>query len=116
MDQFASVFGKNGMLMRLDCNSREHAYFPFDPQGYRLVLLDSVVKHELASSAYNDRRANCEHVVAALKRKYPEKDIKTLRDADWEMLESVKTDISEEDMKRAAYVLAEKDRVQEFRE
>ena len=111
MDQFASVFGKNGMLMRLDCNSREHAYFPFDPQGYRLVLLDSVVKHELASSAYNDRRANCEHVVAALKRKYPEKDIKTLRDADWEMLESVKTDINEEDMKRAAYVLAEKDRV-----
>ena len=111
MDQFASVFGKNGMLMRLDCNSREHAYFPFDLQGYRLVLLDSVVKHELASSAYNDRRANCEHVVAALKRKYPEKDIKTLRDADWEMLESVKTDISEEDMKRAAYVLAAKDRV-----
>ena len=111
MDQFASVFGKNGMLMRLDCNSREHAYFPVDLQGYRLVLLDSVVKHELASSAYNDRRANCEHVVAALKRKYPEKDIKTLRDADWEMLESVKTDISEEDMKRAAYVLAEKDRV-----
>ena len=111
MDQFASVFGKNGMLMRLDCNSREHAYFPFDLQGYRLVLLDSVVKHELASSAYNDRRANCEHVVAALKRKYPEKDIKTLRDADWEMLESVKTDMSEEDMKRAAYVLAEKDRV-----
>ena len=111
MDQFASVFGKKGMLMRLDCNSRDHAYFPFDLQGYRLVLLDSVVKHELASSAYNDRRANCEHVVAALKRKYPEKDIKTLRDADWEMLESVKTDISEEDMKRAAYVLAEKDRV-----
>ena len=111
MGQFASVFGKNGMLMRLDCNSREHAYFPFDLQGYRLVLLDSVVKHELASSAYNDRRANCEHVVAALKRKYPEKDIKTLRDADWEMLESVKTDISEEDRKRAAYVLAEKDRV-----
>ena len=111
MDQFASVFGKNGMLMRLDCNSREHAYFPFDLQGYRLVLLDSVVKHELASSAYNDRRANCEHVVAALKRTYPEKDIKTLRDADWEMLESVKTDISEEDRKRAAYVLAEKDRV-----
>ena len=111
MDQFASVFGKKGMLMRLDCNSREHAYFPFDLQGYRLVLLDSVVKHELASSAYNDRRANCEHVVAALKRKYPEKDIKTLRDADWEMLESVKTDISEEYMKRAAYVMAEKDRV-----
>ena len=53
MDQFASVFGKKGSLIRLDCRSLEYEYFPFDPQGYRLVLVDSVVKHELASSAYN---------------------------------------------------------------
>ena len=53
MDQFASVFGKAGSLIRLDCRSLEYQYFPFDPQGYRLVLMDSVVKHELASSAYN---------------------------------------------------------------
>ena len=45
MDQFASVFGKAGCLMRLDCRSREFEYFPFKPDGYRLVLLDSVVKH-----------------------------------------------------------------------
>ena len=56
MDQFASIFGKAGHLMRLDCRSLEHEYFPFNPKGYRLVLLDSVVKHELASSAYNKRR------------------------------------------------------------
>ena len=56
MDQFASVFGKKGSLIRLDCRSLEYQYFPFDPQGYRLVLVDSVVKHELASSAYNKRR------------------------------------------------------------
>ena len=54
MDQFASVFGKAGHLIRLDCRSLEYQYFPFKPEGYRLVLLDSVVKHELASSAYND--------------------------------------------------------------
>ena len=111
MDQFASVFGQEGKLMRLDCRSREFEYFPFNPQGYRLVLVDSVVKHELASSAYNDRRRSCENVVAALQKKYPEKTIETLRDADWDMLQTVKDDVSEEDMKRATFVLGEKDRV-----
>lgn len=111
MDQFASVFGMEGKLMRLDCRSREFEYFPFDPKGYRLVLVDSVVKHELASSAYNDRRKSCENVVAALQKKYPEKTIETLRDADWDMLNAVKDEISEEDMKRATFVLGEKDRV-----
>lgn len=111
MDQFASVFGMEGKLMRLDCRSREFEYFPFDPKGYRLVLVDSVVKHELASSAYNDRRKSCENVVAALQKKYPEKTIETLRDADWNMLNAVKDEVSEEDMKRATFVLGEKDRV-----
>ena len=111
MDQFASVFGMEGKLMRLDCRSREFEYFPFDPRGYRLVLVDSVVKHELASSAYNYRRKSCENVVAALQKKYPEKTIETLRDADWDMLNAVKDEVSEEDMKRATFVLGEKDRV-----
>ena len=111
MDQFASVFGKEGKLMRLDCRSREFEYFPFEPKGYKLVLVDSVVKHELASSAYNDRRKSCENVVAKLKEKYPEKTIETLRDADWDMLQSVNGDVSDEDMSRAVYVLGEKDRV-----
>lgn len=111
MDQFASVFGQDGKLMRLDCRSREFEYFPFDPKGYKLVLVDSVVKHELASSAYNDRRKSCENVVEAIQKKYPEKTVETLRDADWDMLEAVKGDVSEEDMKRAVYVLGEKDRV-----
>ncbi len=111
MDQFASVFGMEGKLMRLDCRSCEFEYFPFDPKGYRLVLVDSVVKHELASSAYNDRRKSCENVVAALQKKYPEKTIETLRDTDWDMLNAVKDEVSEEDMKRATFVLGEKDRV-----
>lgn len=111
MDQFASIFGKEGKLMRLDCRSCEFEYYPFEPNGYKLVLLDSVVKHELASSAYNDRRKSCENVVAALKNKYADRTIETLRDANWEMLDSVKNEVSEEDMKRATYVLGEKDRV-----
>ncbi len=111
MDQFASVFGKKDCLIRLDCRSMEYRYFPFKLDGYRLVLVDSVVKHELSGSPYNDRRRSCENVVAALRQKFPDKTVETLRDADWEMLDAVKADVSAEDVKRATFVLGEKDRV-----
>lgn len=109
MDQFASVFGKAGSLMRLDCRSGEFHYFPFDPKGYKLVLLNSCVKHELASSAYNDRRQSCENVVAVIKKYHPE--VETLRDVNWDMLEAVRAEVSEEDALHATYVIGEKDRV-----
>ena len=104
MDQFASVFGKKGNLMRLDCRSMEFEYFPFDPQGYKLLLVNSVVKHELVDSPYNKRRESCERVAKTL-------GIETLRDAEFEDLERVKGEISEEDYKRAKYVIGEKQRV-----
>ena len=111
MDQFASVFGKEGSLIRLDCRSLEFKYFPFDPKGYKLVLLNSQVKHELASSAYNDRRKSCENVVAAIKKHHPEVD--SLRDATYDMLDEVRPEVSEEDALRAKYVIGEKYRVLE---
>ncbi|MDR2138513.1 MAG: galactokinase [Tannerella sp.] len=104
MDQFASIFGKRGNLIRLDCRSLAYEYFPFDPQGYKLVLLDTVVKHELASSAYNERRASCERVARRLNAEF-------LRDVTLEQLESIRGEISEEDYKRAEYVIGEKQRV-----
>ena len=111
MDQFASVFGKAGSLMRLDCRSLQYKYFPFDPKGYKLVLLNSQVKHDLATSAYNDRRRSCENVVAAIKRHHPEVD--SLRDATYDMLNEVRSEVSEEDALRAKYVIGEKYRVLE---
>jgi galactokinase len=111
MDQFASVFGKAGCLMRLDCRSREFEYFPFKPDGYRLVLLDSVVKHQLAGSPYNDRRNSCENVVKHIAEHHPEGKFETLRDCTWEQLEEVKAEVGEEDYRRAKFVLGEKDRV-----
>ncbi len=104
MDQFASVFGKKGHLMRLDCRSMEYEYFPFDPKGYTLVLVDSVVKHELADSPYNKRRASCERVAKRL-------GLDTLRDASMNDLEAIKGDISTEDFLRAKFVIEEKQRV-----
>ncbi len=106
MDQFASVFGKKGNLIRLDCRSLEYEYFPFDPgqHGYRLVLVNSCVKHELVGSPYNDRRASCERVAKALGQEF-------LRGATMEQLDAVKDKISEEDYKRAHYVIGEEKRV-----
>lgn len=104
MDQFASVFGKKDCLIRLDCRSLEFEYFPFKIDGYRLVLVDSVVKHELVDSPYNKRRQSCENVARRL-------GIDTLRDADMNMLNSVKDEISAEDYMRAKFVIEEKERV-----
>ena len=111
MDQFASVHGKKGNLMRLDCRSGEFEYFPWNPQGYKLVLINSCVKHELVGSPYNDRRNSCENVVKHIAAKHPERQIETLRDCTWEDLEEVKDEVGETDTKRAKYVLGEKDRV-----
>ncbi len=111
MDQFASVFGKKGSLMRLDCRSGEFEYFPWNPKGYKLVLVNSCCKHELAGSPYNDRRNSCENVVKAIKAKHPEKQIETLREATWDELKEVAGDVPAEDIKRATFVLGEKDRV-----
>ena len=104
MDQFASIFGKKNHLIRLDCRSMEHAYFPFDAKGYKLVLVNSKVKHELVDSPYNKRRESCERVAAILGRP-------SLRGVSFEELESVKAKVSEEDFKRATFVIGEEKRV-----
>ena len=100
MDQFASVFGQAGKLMRLDCRSREFEYFPFNPEGYKLVLLNSCVKHELVGSPYNDRRNSCENVVKHIAAKHPEGKFETLRDCTWEQLAEVRAEVGEEDYTR----------------
>ena len=109
MDQFASLFGKAGHLMRLNCATMEFEYFPFNPKGYKVVLLDTVVKHELASSAYNKRRESCENACAHIAKKHPE--VKYLSDATMEMLNEVKAEIPAEDYMRTEYVIGEKQRV-----
>ena len=106
MDQFASVFGKQGCLMRLDCRSMEFAYFSFNPaaHGYRLLLVNSRVKHQLTGSPYNDRRLSCERAAKALGPEF-------LRGATMVDLDGVREQISEEDYKRARYIIGEERRV-----
>ncbi|WP_294591906.1 galactokinase [uncultured Rikenella sp.] len=107
MDQFASIHGKAGHLMRLDCKTGEFQYVPFDPEahGYKVVLIDSCVKHELVGSPYNKRRESCERAVQAIQQRHPE--VEFLRDAQPEWLDEVIGIISQEDYIRAKYAIDE---------
>jgi len=109
MDQFASVFGKEGHLVRLDCKTEEYQYVPFELPNYRIVLINTMVKHSLASSEYNTRREECERGVSILKKYYP--DINSLRDVTNEMLEKHQAEFSDNVYKRCTYVVNENTRV-----
>lgn len=111
MDQFASIHGKAGHLMRLDCKTGDFVYVPFDPEahGYKVCLVDSCVKHALVGSPYNRRRESCERAVKAIQVKHPE--VEFLRDSKMEWLEEVIGQITQEDYIRAEYAIGEVDRL-----
>jgi galactokinase len=104
MDQFASCFGKEGSLIRLDCRSLEYEYFPFDPKGYKLVLINTCVTHMLGGE-YNERRESCERVAAAIAQNHPE--VELLRDATLDMLKEVSDKVSAVDYIRAEFIIEE---------
>jgi galactokinase len=111
MDQFASVFGKEGQVMKLDCRSLAFDYVPLSLQDYRIVLLNTNVKHSLASSAYNERRAQCEAGVAMVKEHFPE--VQSLRDVTVSMLKAHVEGADELIYKRCRYVVEENQRLLE---
>ena len=77
MDQYANMFGKKDQVILLDCKSIEHEYFPLRLEGYEIVLINTKVHHNLASSEYNVRRKQCEQGLEILKK---EKGINSFRD------------------------------------
>lgn len=111
MDQFASVMGKAGHVIVLDCRSLEYRYAPLDLQDYRIVLCDTKVKHSLVDSEYNVRRRECESGVRTLKKYYP--PVNSLRDATAEMVERHRTDFEGKAYQRCLYVVQEILRVQQ---
>lgn len=105
MDQFASIFGKAGHLIKLDCSNMEFEYVPFNPKGYKLFLVDSVVKHALVGSPYNERRLSCERAAKAINANHP--NVEFMCQATMEQLNEVKNQISAEDFNRAEYAVGE---------
>ena len=110
MDQYASLFGKNNSAMLLDCKNLAHEYLPFLFEDVEIILIDTKVKHSLAASAYNDRRATCEEGVRILQKRHPE--IQSLRDADIQSIEAVKALLGEDTFVKCRFVIREIDRAQ----
>ena len=105
MDQFASMFGKKDYLMRLDCRSLEYTYVPFHSDKLKIVLFDTRVKHSLASSAYNERREQCEAGVKLIQAVHPE--VLSLRDASEEMLLEFVKPVNEIVYNRCSFIVGE---------
>ncbi len=109
MDQFASAFGKKDHAIKLDCRSLEYEYERFKLTDIDIVLFDTNVKHSLASSAYNERREQCEKGVALIKEKYPE--VNSLRDATPQMVEDILKPGDEVIYRRCSFIVKEIQRV-----
>ena len=109
MDQFASIFGQKGHVVRLDCRSLEYQLVPFNPKGVEIVLIDTMVKHLLASSEYNVRRAQCEEGVAVIKKYLPH--VELLRDVTMEELEAHRAEMNPMSFRRCAFVINENKRL-----
>ncbi|WP_031529385.1 galactokinase [Dyadobacter crusticola] len=111
MDQFASAFGKQEQVIRLDCRSLEYEYFPFPMDDYLLVLCDTSVKHSLASSEYNTRRLECEKGVSILQKYDPA--IRSLRDVAPSLVEAHRDELGDVVYRRCKFITEEIQRVQD---
>ncbi len=111
MDQFASVFGQEHRLIKLDCADFSHEYIPFNNPDLRIVLFDTQVKHSLASSAYNERREQCERGVALIQPHHP--SVKSLRDVTVEQLDEYVKPVDATVYNRCHYVVSEIKRLQD---
>lgn len=111
MDQFINIHGLEKKVLKLDCRSLEFEYFPFERPDLRIVVCDSLVRRELASSEYNVRRRQCEEGVEVLKKYAP--GIRSLRDVGFCLLEEHRADLDPVVYRRCDYVIRENIRVEE---
>ncbi len=105
MDMFASLHGKKNHVILLDCKTLEHSYYKLNIKGYSIVLLDTNVKHSLASSEYNLRSRQCEEGVAVLKKSDPQ--IESFRDVSMQVLKQHKSQLTPKVYNRCFYVVDE---------
>lgn len=121
LDQAASCLGRSGKAILLDCRSLAYRYLPFDEPGISMVVIDTGVRRELAASAYNERRSQCEEATSMLRdiitRSEPQNAsasaIRALRDITREQFARYASELPDTLRKRAGYVIAEDARVLE---
>jgi len=111
MDQFINIHGREKSVLKLDCRSLTFDYLPFESDDLRVVIADSLVRRELASSEYNVRRGQCEAGVAALRAHEPA--LRSLRDVTLDMLRDHRAELDPVVYRRCEYVVRENIRVGE---
>jgi len=111
MDQFINIHGREKKVLKLDCRSLEYEYFPFERPDLCIVVCDTMVRRELASSEYNVRRRQCEEGVGVLKKYAP--GVRSLRDVDIRLLEEHRAELDPVVYRRCDYVIRENIRVEE---
>jgi len=111
MDQYASLFGQAHSALLLDCRSLTHEILPINFVDAEILLIDTKVKHELGSSAYNDRRAACEAGVYELQKIKP--TIQSLRDVSNEDLVLLKTKVDADVFIKCQFIVNEIERTQQ---
>jgi len=107
MDQFVSCMGKAGHAFLLDCRSLEYKFASM-PAGVSMVVCNTMVKHDLATGAYNQRRAECEEGVRFFAKWDPR--IRALRDVSFDLLERHEDDLPPTIRKRCNHVIRENQR------
>ncbi len=110
MDQFVSLHGKANKALLLDCRSLDYKLLPISTEAH-LVVCNTMVKHELASSEYNRRREQCEAGVKHLAQMLP--NVSALRDVTLEQLEEYGKDMPGVIYRRCRHVVTENARVLE---
>lgn len=110
MDQFASAFGRKNHVMKLDCRSLHYEYVPLNLEGFKILLLNTNVKHSLASTEYNTRRKECEAGVRLIQQHHPE--VGSLRDATMEMVQRHVAPVDEVTYRRCKFIVEENIRLQ----
>ncbi len=111
MDQYASVFGREGAAIQIDCRSLEHEYVEL-PGNVSIIAVNSMVKHELGASAYRERVAECQAAVREIKKIHPE--VQSLRDVSLEFFEAIENRLPDVPRRRARHVISENERVMKF--
>jgi galactokinase len=111
MDQYASVFGRKGSAIQIDCRSLQHEYVTL-PQEIRIVAVNSMVKHELGTSAYRQRVAECQAAVAAIQAF--DKTVESLRDVSLSFFEQIQNSVPPVPRRRARHVISDTQRVLDF--
>ncbi|MFN0112076.1 MAG: galactokinase [Blastocatellia bacterium] len=105
MDQFIACLGKAGFALKIDCRTLESEAVPIDLSDARVVVVNSMVKHDLAAGEYNQRRAECEEAVRRLAGHMP--GIQSLRDVELEEFDQWADALPEVVRRRANHVITE---------